>query len=55
MDTKIDARHAVIRLKNLAKEGVTIGDNLIITEECAGWPLGTDEIERIIKKVKDSV
>lgn len=55
MDDMEYARHAVIRLKNLAKEGVTIGDNLIITEECTGWPLGTDEIERIIMKVKDSV
>lgn len=55
MDDVEYARHSVIRLKNLAKEGVVVGYNLFITEECAGCPLGTDEIERVIRTIKKSV
>ena len=40
-------RHAVQRLKLLAKENVII---VIITEETQSSPLGTDEIENLIKK-----
>lgn len=50
MDDREYARHAVQRLKLLAKENVIIGDNLIITEETQSSPLGTDEIEYLIKK-----
>lgn len=48
MDDREYAKSTVIRLKKLEKEGVFLGDNLIITEETSASPLGTDEIELII-------
>lgn len=49
MDDSDYALHSVKRLKDYSKNNVIIGDNLIITEETSLQPLGTDEIERIIK------
>lgn len=48
MDDRDYARNAVKRLKDLANEGIVLGDNLIITEETYNSPLDTKEIERII-------
>lgn len=48
MDDREYARHAVQRVKQLAKSGVQVGHNLILTEETMNYPLGTDEIEAII-------
>lgn len=52
MDDKDYAVKAVQRIKMLEKEGVLLGDNLIITEETKGLPLGTNEVERIVKRWK---
>lgn len=49
MDDREYAKHAVQRVKVLAKEGIVLGDNLLLTEETQTNPLGTDEIERIIQ------
>jgi hypothetical protein len=38
----------VLRLKTLMKNGIILGQNLIITEEAAASPLGTNEIETVI-------
>lgn len=48
MDDREYAKAAVIRLKRMEKEGVFLGDNLVITEETSASPLGTEEIEMII-------
>ncbi len=48
MDDREYARQAVFKMKSLMKNGIFIGDNLIITEETSANPLGTDEIESII-------
>lgn len=48
MDDREYARSSVHRIKQLAKEGILLGDNLIITEETLTNPLGIDEIERTI-------
>lgn len=44
------ANDSVHRLKLMAKSGIVIGDNLLITEETLKHPLGTNEIELIIKR-----
>lgn len=44
------ARDSVKRMKVLTKEGIILGKNLIISEESVSCPLGTDEIERMIKE-----
>ncbi len=49
MDDPEYAKHAVERVKQYTKSGLIIGRNLVITEEAARSPLGTDEIESIIK------
>lgn len=49
MDSKEYATHSVSRIKQLAKDGVFLGDNLIITEETSVNPLGTDEIIMTIR------
>jgi len=49
MDDREYARHTVQRLKQMEKEGIFPGDNLIITEETISNPLGTEEIEFMIK------
>lgn len=49
MDDRNYAKHSVSRLKEMGKNGIIIGDNLIITEETSTVGLGTDEITRIIE------
>ena len=50
MDNREYATQAVFKVKQLRKSGITLGDNLIITEETSTDPLGTDEIKAIIKE-----
>lgn len=50
MDDKEYARGAVLRLKELTREGFFIGEELIITEETSANPLGTNEIETVIRR-----
>ncbi len=50
MDDKNYANMAVSRIKQMRKSKICLGDNLIITEETAADPLGTDEIKFVIKK-----
>ena len=50
MDDKDYAKSAVLRLKTLMQNGILLGRDLIITEETSANPLGTDEIDAIIKK-----
>ena len=50
MDDRDYARQAVFKLKSLMKNEIILGNNLIITEETSTTPLGTDEIEMIIRK-----
>ncbi len=49
MDDKEYAKSSVQRIKSLMKEEILIGDKLIVSEETSANPLGTDEIEAIIK------
>ena len=49
MDDVSYVKHTVIRLKDYAKINIYPGDRLIITEESASSPLGTNEITGIIK------
>ena len=49
MDDREYSRHAVTRVKDYEKAGIFLGDKLIITEETGITPLGTYEIERVIK------
>lgn len=49
MDDKEYAKSAVLRLKELAKEGIFVGEELIITEETSANPLGTNEIDAVIR------
>lgn len=50
MDDREYLKHTVQRIKTLSKEGIMLGDNLIISEETQNCPLGTDEINDIIEK-----
>lgn len=50
MDDKDYARQAVFKMKSLMKNEIILGNNLIITEETSTTPLGTDEIEMIIRR-----
>ncbi len=49
MDDRDYCKHSVLRIKTYAKNDIFLGDRLIITEETATVPLGTDEIVGIIK------
>lgn len=49
MDSKDYSCHTVQRFKLMEKQGFFPGDELIFTEETSVTPLGTDEIEMIIK------
>lgn len=49
MDDRIYLKHAVQRVKEYRKNGIYPGDNLLLTEETSTIPLGTDEIEDVIK------
>ena len=48
MDDREYAKHSVARIKNYMGSGIMLGDNLIITEETASSPLGTNEIKAVI-------
>ncbi len=50
MDDKDYATRSVLRIKTYMKNGIVIGDQLIITEETSLNPLGTNEIDAIIKE-----
>lgn len=50
MDDREYARQAVFKMKSLMRNGIYLGNNLIITEETSTNPLGTDEIETIIRR-----
>lgn len=50
MDDRHYATDSVMRIKLMMKNNIYLGDNLIITEETSMNPLGTDEIEIIIKR-----
>lgn len=49
MDDAMYAEKAVKRLRDYEKNGIFLGEQLIITEETSGLPLGTRTIEDIIK------
>lgn len=49
MDDRQYASHAVQRTKSYQKSGIFPGDRLIFTEETSARPLGTDEIESVIR------
>lgn len=49
MDDRIYLKHAVERVKAYGKSGIYAGDNLLLTEETSTMPLGTNEIERVIR------
>lgn len=49
MDDREYAKLAVQRVKEYGKEGILPGDRLLLTEETANLPLGTNEIENIIR------
>lgn len=36
-------------MKEYGKEGILVGDRLLLTEETANLPLGTNEIEAVIR------
>ncbi len=50
MDDREYIRHAVLRVKDYQKSGIYLGKNLIITEESSLQPLGTSEIEEVIRE-----
>ena len=50
MDDKEYSKGAVLRLKELMKEGLFVGEELIITEETSANPLGTNEIDAVIRR-----
>lgn len=49
MDDRDYTKHTVMRMKDYQKSGYFLGDSVIITEETGAMPLGTKEIEQIIK------
>lgn len=49
MDDPEYANHTVSRIKAYLNNGIIIGKNLIITEETSACPLGTNEIEAVIR------
>ncbi len=52
MDDREYVRNAVKKTKEYTKNGIIAGKNLIITEETTLNPLGTDEINAVIKMLK---
>lgn len=48
MDDREYAKQAVFKMKSMMKNGIVPGKNLIITEETAANPLGTNEIDTVI-------
>lgn len=53
MDDRDYTKNAVKKMKEYIRSGITTMDNLIITEENGYNPLGTDEINSIIDKIKN--
>lgn len=51
MDDRYYLKHALLRVKDYAKEGIFVGDRLIITEEASFLPLVTDEIHIIVNQL----
>ena len=49
MDDRTYVKYAVEKQKEYLKSGIVLGDNLIVTEESSIYPLGTDEIQIVIK------
>lgn len=49
MDKQEYANHSVQRIKDYNREGIFLGDNLIITEETSAVPLDTSEIDSVIR------
>ena len=49
MDDKDYARNAVLKMKSYLQSGICLGKELIISEETGTNPLGTNEINEIIK------
>ena len=49
MDDRMYLKHAIERVKEYGKSGIYVGDNLLLTEETSTLPLGTNEIERLIR------
>ncbi len=49
MDDKEYAKNSVLKMKTYMKNGLFIGRDLIISEETSANPLGTDEINAIVK------
>ena len=49
MDDKEYAAKSVLRIKSYMKNGIFTGQNLIITEETSAYPLGTNDIDIVIK------
>lgn len=47
MDDRYYLKHAIERMREYSREGILLGDKLIVTEETSYLPLGTDEIQRI--------
>lgn len=54
MDDRNYLKHTVQRVKDYRKEGIHVGENLLITEETSSIPLGTDEIESVIQHLLSS-
>lgn len=51
MDEREYARESVNKIKEYNRNGIVLGDNLIITEETSSNPLGTNEIEMTIQRI----
>ncbi|MCR5281953.1 MAG: hypothetical protein K6E18_01145 [Lachnospiraceae bacterium] len=49
MDDREYAKQAVFKMKSMMKDGIILGKNLIITEETTSNPLGTNEIDAVIR------
>lgn len=49
MDDREYVKYAVLRVKEYNKNEIYLGKNLIITEETSANPLGTKEIENVIR------
>ena len=54
MDDREYATQAVFKVKQLRKSGISLGNNLILTEETTADPLGTDEIRAVIQQFLQS-
>jgi len=48
MDDREYAKNSVVRIRDYERDGIFLGDRLIITEETATVPLGSNDLERVI-------